>query len=295
LYFLIRLNSGQKNILSANIERLDRLLKITESQLESGLLRKIDLERVKVNRENLLTGLDNLNVLYEQQLELLKYAAGITQSRKIILTDSLDFSLAGIDILSDTVKNMRPELLILEKQKDFALINQKLAASGFYPSLSMYGQFYYQSQRDAFDFLNAGKDKWFNVGLIGLSLDVPIFNGFEKRAKINVARIDFEQASANYDFTHRYYSIEYQNAAKTYRNSSETVVRQNDNTKLAEKVYEQSLKQYQQGVTSLSDLLNAESNLDESHQSLLNALFQLRTAELDMLKASGKLRSILNL
>jgi len=294
LYFLTLITIEQKHIVSNNIEYLKRLLKITESQLKTGFVRTVDFDRVKVNVENLNTELDNLTILLEQQLELLKYSIGIKKSGNIVLTDSLNIALISIEAIPDSSGNKRTELAILEKQKELSLINKKLISAGYYPTLSAYGQYYYQGQRDQFDFFEPGGNKWANVGVVGLSLNVPIFDGFEKKAKVAQAKIDYQLAQNNYDFTSRYLNIEYTNAVKKYQNAKKAIQNQQMNSRLAEKVYEQSLLQYQQGIASLSDVLNSETSLSEARSNLINAMLQLRTAELDMLKASGSLKTMIN-
>lgn len=293
LYFLIQATGDQLSIFQENVARFDRLLEITRAHHDAGLIRTVDFERVKVDRENLITQMASLEILYQQQIELMKYNTGLSESLKIIFTDSLNFSLLSTNSIPDSSINQRPEMRLLEKQKQLAGLNKKMAASEYYPTLSLYGQYYYQAQRDNFDFFKPGKDKWFEVGLVGLSLNIPIFNGFEKKSKINQAKIDDLQAKNNLEFTQRYFCIEYENAVEKNQNCKNAEARQRENTDLAENVYAKMLFQYEQGVASLSDLLGAENSLSESRLALFNAILQLRISELDILRATGELNSIL--
>ena len=127
-----------------------------------------------------------------------------------------------------------------------------------------------------------------------LTLNVPIFDGFEKSAKVNEAKVDYLKASSDYQFMKRYFDLEYKDAVGKYNTSGNAVKRQRDNTALADNVYEQTLLQYRQGTATLSDLLGAENSLSNSELSLMNATLQLRNAELDLKKASGTLLSIEN-
>jgi outer membrane protein len=294
MYFQILITSKQRNVLLGNIERLDRLLKINESLHDAGFIRQVDFERVKVNRENLITESNNLNILISHQMEMLKYLMGMDIKGNINLTDSLQMKLLDSDILPNLSISQRSELVLLEKQKDLALVSKKMSVSNYYPTLSLYGQYYFQGQREKFDFLKSGDNKWFSVGVVGLNLSLPIFNGFETSSKIDQAEIDYKQASNNYEFTRSYFGIEYENAIKRYINSKAAEQRQKNNVQLAEKVYDIMLIQYQQGVASLSDLLESENSLSESHLSLLNSILQIRMAELDILKTCGNLKSIIN-
>jgi len=67
------------------------------------------------------------------------------------------------------------------------------------------------------------------------------------------------------------------------------LLRQEENIKTAEETYSISLQGYRQQVVSLSDLLMSDSSLTEARLSYLNALLQLKNAELDVRKAKGDL------
>src|SRR5690606_578889 len=53
-YYQVIITREQLAIIDANIERIEQLEKIVSSQFELGLARKIDLDRVRVNRSNLI-------------------------------------------------------------------------------------------------------------------------------------------------------------------------------------------------------------------------------------------------
>jgi outer membrane protein len=292
IYFLIKVTDAQRNIFRENMNRMERLLKITGSQYEAGFIRSIDYDRIKINKENLNTEIKNLDVLFSQQIELLCYTIGIKNTAGFILTDSLELNLVQKEAL--IINSGHVDLILWEKQKELALINKKMVSSGYYPTLSLYGQYFYQGQRDKFDFLESGENKWFKVGIIGLSLSIPIFDGFEKHSQSEQAECDYQMASNNYDFTQKYLNMEYNNAMKRYKQNKESENIQRENVELSEKVYEKMYLQYKQGTAPLTDLLSSENSLSESRLSALNTTLNLRLAELDLIKSSGNLKSIIN-
>jgi outer membrane protein TolC len=74
---------------------------------------------------------------------------------------------------------------LLNAQKDIADINQKMVNHGYYPTLAAFGQFGYQGMRQNFgDYFNNSPDnKWFASSYVGLSLTIPVFDGFSKRSQ----------------------------------------------------------------------------------------------------------------
>ncbi|MGC5198945.1 TolC family protein, partial [Aphanothece microscopica] len=56
------------------------------------------------------------------------------------------------------------------------------------PQLSLYGRYTAQAQRQAFNFLNF-QEPWFSIGVVGVRLDVPIFNGGVRLRNLDRAKI----------------------------------------------------------------------------------------------------------
>ncbi|MDP4290760.1 MAG: TolC family protein, partial [Bacteroidota bacterium] len=187
------------------------------------------------------------------------------------------------------------DIRILEKQKDMALLNKKMITQGYLPSLSANGQFYYMAMRNKFDMFSGDlTNKWFGAELVGVNLSIPIFDGLEKKNKISQARIDADKAKISIEDAKKYYSIEYDDAYRNLTNSKQIVDRQRSNIALAEKVFSITSQKYHEGIVTLSDLLRDESSLNDAQVSYLNALFQYKTAELNIIKLTGKLTSLLN-
>jgi outer membrane protein len=287
VYYLCQTTKMQIAQLKVTMQNTEKTQDIAKLQSENGIIRKVDYARVSVNKNNIQTQIDNLNQLYQQQIGLLKYLIGINASEKIELSDSLAFSSVKASTeLPDF--NSRTELKLLDKQLEITSLTRKFNQQSYLPTLSGLGQYYYQGQRDEFDFFK-GSDKFFNVGFVGLSLNIPIFNGFEKHSKIRQQDIELLQLQNTRKNTADYFSKEFTDAIRQYNNSLNSLLRQQENIKVAEDTYNISLQGYNQQVVSLSDLLMSESSLTEARLSYYNALLQLKNAELDVKKAKSEL------
>jgi outer membrane protein TolC len=127
------------------------------------------------------------------------------------------------------------------------------------------------------------------VGVIGLSLSIPVFDGFEKHSKIRQGALELDQLRNTRRNTVEYFSKEYKDAVMQYENNFTIVIRQKENIKTAEESYSVTLQGYRQQVVSLSDLLLSESSLTEARLSFYNALLQLKNAGLEVRKSKGEL------
>jgi outer membrane protein TolC len=274
--------------LSGNLANMERLAEISRNQSDNGMIRKVDHDRVVVNRANIQTYIDNLEQLHKQQLGLLRFLLGLDQNNRIILTDSLSAgSLYVADKLFDP--SNKTGVRMIETQIEITTLSKKGKLQESLPTLTGFGQYYFQGQRNQFDFLKGGEEKFYKVGVIGLGLRIPIFSGFEKHWSAARFETELLQLRNTLDNTKKYLSKEHSDAISQFNNSINIISRQEENIRTAMAVYNINLLGYEQQVVPLSDLILAEDNVTEARLSCLNALLQLKNAELYLRKVRGEL------
>ena len=288
VYYLCQATQKQIELLGITLKNTDRLLEISKLQSENGVIRKADYSRVSVNKFNLQTQIDNLRQLYSQQLGLLKYLIGLENNAKISLSDSLTFTNEFYSIESLDFNN-RTEIKLLNKQWETTFLTRKANIQSYLPTLSGFAQYYYQGQRNEFDYFGGGRDKFFETGVVGLSLSIPIFDGFEKHYKIKHNNIDLRQIENSKKNTQAYFTKEYHDAVEQYNNSMEILERQAQSMEIAGESYRINLQGYQQQIVTLSDLILSEKELIESRLSYYNALLLVNNSALNIKKAKGEL------
>jgi outer membrane protein TolC len=64
--------------------------------------------------------------------------------------------------------------------------------------------------------------------------------------------------------------------------------------KLAQEVFTNTQNNYNNGLATLTDLLNAETSLTEANNNYSSALLNYRLAEVQLIKSQGQLKSLLN-
>jgi outer membrane protein TolC len=209
---------------------------------------------------------------------------------EVSLSDSLTLQQDDLlaDLFCDPVAD-RTALLIVDKQIELTRLTRKSIRQAYQPTLSGFGQLYYQGQRNKFDFLRGGDDKFFKVGVVGIHLNISLFDGLEKRARIKQYDLELEQLNNARENRLAYFSKELVDAIHQYKNGLNILHRQEKNVAVAEESFDISLQGYRQQVVPLSDLLMSENELTEAHLSYSNALMQLKNAQLELRKVKGKL------
>ena len=293
IYYLTCITKRYKEVVCENTKRLDSLLVLTNNLYKNDLIRKLDVDQLTVQKSNLELEFDKLTTLLIYQNELLKYYIGLDKRETIFIDDSILFSHKLFSFPEFNVQK-RFEYQLIENQKEIAQKNIKLAKSEYFPSLSAYAMYNYQAQSNEIDFLNGSSDKWFKIGLVGFSLDFPLFNGMSRNYKVQKAKIDLEVTKLKISETEEFLSIEYINAYNKYANALTKIETQQKNKDLSESIYKTYEDQYKESLISMQELLIAENELSKSELSYLNAFLGLKQAELDLLKATGNLENLLD-
>ena len=289
LYYLSQSISEQIAYLNKNLSNTDKLLEILDSQIQNGVARKIDYSKVSVTKNNLLTQIDNLQKLKDQQNNMLKYILGLNRYEQVQLTDSLN-GQPEISELGRPDFASHNDVKLIENELKTTQLNKQSVAREYIPTLAASSQFYYQGQQNKFNFFD-GHDRFFHVGFVGLSLNVPIFDGFEKRNKIRQYNSEIEQLQNTRQNALNSLGKDYENALREYNNSLKAIRRQQENMKVAEDNYNISLDHYKQQMMLLSELILAENSLTEARLSYVDAVLQLNNAALELKKINGKLEN----
>ncbi|GGF22447.1 TolC family protein [Echinicola rosea] len=293
-YYSVISTELQMDNLQANHDQLKRLEEIIRSQYENDLARKVDYNRVKVNLTTLETEMDNLEIAIEQRKNYLKLVMGIPVNTEIELApyDFSDKSLPLQALQMDPDLGQRYDLKVLEKQQELNDLNVDNIKSGYYPTLSAFADVNYNAFSSEFDFLSTGH-VWYRGALVGLKLSVPIFDGFQKKHKIAQARVEGQKIKYDQYMAEQNAEAEYLNAVKKLNNSIKSLKAQESNLELSEDVFKQTGQLYREGLSPLTDLLDAETSLRQARSSYYRQVINVKTAEADLYKSTGQIEKII--
>jgi len=291
-YYYAQISMKQIGNQKENLKKLEKAEQIARSQYENGFIKKVDLDRIIVNKLNIQTVIDRLQVTYDQQLNMQRYFMGLDLGQPIVFTDSV--MAAGIDLNVMTDLSNHIDIRMIEKQKQLAVTNVRMNQSEYFPALNLIGSVNYLNQSNTYYVFGKPTD-WFNTSRVGLRLNIPVFNGLQKRNRVNQSKIELDQLHVTEDDTKRILNVTSRDAANRLVSAINDEQRQRENMGLAERVYAISQEQYQKGVISLTDLLNAESGLSDAQTNHSLALVQMKIAELEYRKANGTLLEIVDL
>jgi len=95
-------------------------------------------------------------------------------------------------------------------------------------------------------------------------------------------------------YTKQLSNTNYVNALNSFETNYSNYLAQKDNVELATSVYDIMEKNYNEGVSSLTELLDAETSLLVSQNEMIESLLKVKEAEVNLLKAKGEIKTLLN-
>lgn len=295
-YYAVLVQRQQLTTLDSTINNTDKVRRILASLYENGLAKKIDVDRVAVNLSNLNSQRTQLINGLELLQNQLKFYMGMPIQTAINIPD---MDLAAIHPSAVTVHfnpAERTELELMNTQKKLLMYQKEAVRSEYMPSLALTGSYSYQGMGNQFPiFRSSGNGaNWFDVAMVGLSLRVPIFNGFATRSRIKQADINIRKLEEDISQTELALNLDFENAKTQINNSIITLNAQEKNMELAEQVYFNTQNNYNNGLATLTDLLQSETSLTESQTNYSKALLDYKIAEIQLIKSTGNLKSLLN-
>ncbi|ACU05897.1 MULTISPECIES: TolC family protein [Pedobacter] len=294
-YYQVLVNRQQLNVVDNNIKNVKVIEKIISNQYQNGLAKKIDVDRIKVNLTNLETQREQTLNLITQLENQLKFSMGMPVSTDITLPKTELTEVTRLPQFADSLSLAnRTEIKILDTQDKLYWLQRKAYVSEYYPSLALTGNYTYSSQSGSFDFLSSNNTAiGFGSSAVGLTLKVPIFNGFLTRSKIRQADIDIKKAREDRRESTNSLNLAYENAKIQLRNSLNTINAQKKNAELADEIYRSTQNNYNNGLANLTDLLDTENALTEAQNSYTQALLNYKIAEIQLIKSNGNIKSLL--
>jgi outer membrane protein len=275
-----------RKILEKNIVNLDKLLFETKEMYKAGFVEQLDIDRLELSKANLEAEMDNLTNKEELSLNFLKFTMGYPVEDNIQITDNLEalMSIPTDKDLAGTIDySERIEYTMIQSAVALNEMNVKRFRAGYLPQLIAYGSYGVVRQGN-----KISEGAWSDNSVVGIKLNVPIFDGFNKKAKVERAKLQLEIIKNNQQKLENAIEIQVKNARSNYRNAQDRLKSREKNLVLAEKIYNTSQIKYKEGIGSSLEISQAEQALFQTQSNYINAKYQLLVAKVELDKSLGR-------
>lgn len=291
-YYTALVSRERLKLLQANVNRLKKLADDTKLLSTNGFVEKIDVTRITVAYNNLISEKEKVERMVGLTESVLKFQMGMEIKTQINLTDSLSLeTMPTFDISTSGEFNYknRIEYSLLESQQKLNELDVKRGKLRYLPSVFLYGNYSAQAQRNEFDFFDTQK-KWYPIGIIGGTINLPLFDGFQNHYRLQQSKVNLMKTMNNKDNLKNAIDLEIETSKSGFLNALSTLNIQKTNIELAKEVYDVSKKKYEQGNGSNIEVMNAETALKEAQNNYYNAMYDYYNAKIDYEKATGVIK-----
>lgn len=290
-YYALVVAEKQYNTLKETVKYLRNIGNETQAYYDNGLNEKIDVDRVNVQINNLASDSIKLGNTLRISKDMLKHQMGVSLDIPILLTDtSVENNLAEArDLLLEQVEySDRTDYLLLETQLDANLYDLKRHQLSGLPSLAAFGTAAYTYQTNTFE--DIFKSRYIFYSLIGLQLNVPIFDGLQRRNRVKQAKFSVQKTRNNIEDLERGIDQQVKQYKTTLKNAIYSLNNQERNFELSKEVLETARKKYNAGVGSSIEVSQSQTDMLSAQSNYYQAMLEVINARSDLQKSLGEFK-----
>lgn len=198
---------------------------------------------------------------------------------------STDYLRTDVDSLIRDAEKLRPDILAQRAQVDVAAANVRAARSDLRPTLGA-------SAQNNVSYASSINDR--NSASAGLTISIPLFNGYARTYQVTQAKAELDRASAVAEQTRQSAGLDVFSNYTALDTAIRSLATARDLIASATAAADIAQGRYKAGVGTFTDLLNAQSSLASARQQLVQAEFDVRNAQAQLARSIGGIGADVN-
>lgn len=288
-YFLVLATRENLAVIDSTLKITQQLSAETGRIVEAGFADETELDQLLLLVSELEVNRQNAQTQIEIAMAYLKFQMGMDVNTPLALSQNL-LELAGQHLAAqpeqqDFAASANIDFQLLKTQQSLAQLQLQQEKSHYLPTLSAFLNYQTQAQRPEWDFFDP-KGRWFSSSMFGISMNIPIFSSGERSARVNQARLRFEQTILAEEQLRTNLHLQYETTLNELVTAEKTFQNMLKNKELAEKIFRQTGIKYSEGMAGSLDLLN-------THNQYLTAQSRYINAALNLLNQQTALQSLM--
>ncbi|WP_299824359.1 TolC family protein [uncultured Pontibacter sp.] len=289
-YFEVARQSFKIQALQDAIAISEARVEIAQAQYEVGVSAKVEILRAQVDynadrselllqQEVLQNAKINLNQLLGRNPDI-----NFVVTDSIVVDPTLNYGTAANDLYA-----ANPLLQRLQLDRQLASLDMKAIRASRFPVIGVTSAYNFsRSEAEPLNEFQArfNQNRGYNYGL---TLSVPIFNGFNINRQAQNARINLESVNLEYQREENRLQADVARAYSQYSNRLQLLELEEVNVKLAQENAQIALERYKLGLLTAIELREAQRNELVASNRLIDIKYQAKTAEVELKRLSGTL------
>jgi outer membrane protein len=312
-YYQALLAHEEVRVTEESIGRTEETLRETEGLYRAGLASSYDVLRLEVRLANLRPNLrraENMALAAERdlsvelgmsqvtpirvtgrlhQVNLASAEANEGENRELLrlvgFRNALD---ASFESLYELAQTMRSDLRQAQLNYELQDARVKHERTSRYPRLNAFFNYGIIAQQDGTPrFFGENENQRTTSAVLGVSLEIPVFQGFQRSARVEQRELEREQARVQLELLEQETANQIQTALEALEEAAERAEAQGEAVAEARRGYEIVTAQYVAGISSQLELTEGEVLLRESEFAYAQAVYDYLMAQADLDDAVG--------
>ena len=317
-YYNVLLAKEQLRLTTESVARVKRVLEETRMLHQAGLASEYDVLRLEVELSNLEPNARRAGDALESARRALAVEMGVGSLEGVELAGSLltlelpelpdvapvaaaaDVGGAGRDLLLDrsieaaamteeqlleAAHDSRSDLRQLRLTRELRETERKAELSNYLPKVFAFGTWAKQSQHDgAFEFFGGNS---FETGAVGIQVDIPLFSGFQRPARLSRMGAVVDQVEAQLAYATEQAENDVLTLQDQAREAYERAAAQERAVAQATRGFEIARQEFGAGVGSQLQVTDAELALRQSEFNYAQSVYDYLTAQARLDAAIG--------
>ena len=277
----------QQKVVNRFTEALDSLEEQLQASYDLGLTPRSELLKVTVQKnEAEMTALEVNNAVRLLQMNLAQIIGRpVSEELMAVTTPEMKNTKNTLPAGNETAESniQRPEINILERQTQIKNLEKKLTRAAYLPQLGAQVSYGYSEVPDI------AEGSW-NMNAMA-QLSVPVFHWREKKHKMQQAEINEQMAILELENTRELVTLEISQARLKLEEGLKRIRLARKSLEEASETLSEVKISYNEGLNTITDLLNARVAHQRSEASLVKALSDYEVLITKWLRAIGQLNA----
>ena len=257
----------------------------TEQNYNAGKSSEYEYLRAQVNVKNAEPNMYSAMTAIDLAIWQLKAVMGVDLEANIGVVGNIDQykdEMLAFSIMSENINlDNNSTLIQLQMQEQQIERTVKMTKYHYIPTLAASFSYNYMAMGDDFKF------KWYPYSVVGLSLNIPIFDGFSTSSNIrqykaakNIMQLNREDTERNLKITLKNYENQITTCMKNYAAAESTV-------EVAQRSYDIAERMYELGKATLLELNDAMIGLVQAQLTMSQAVYSFMVTKSSIEELEG--------
>lgn len=273
-YWLVYGLQCKQSIIDDATRLVDTVYQIVNGAVEAGLALPSDLTKVEIRRDDIYRHQLQLESGIRLASQALALSVGLPLTETIQPADTLSDTIPDLMAMAQAADGLTPEAQLLQLQIRAAQLQRKMALADALPQLAVGANYSYSRWQN--NFLRNGLGSPTGNGAVFVTLTVPITAWWETGHKLKEHDYALEQARIDQAYIGEQLNLRTRQAYDRMAEAAAMWRLQQRTAEHARVAYEQTLVNYKAGMTTITELLQAQMAWTQAKADLTDAQIAYR-------------------